>query len=207
METEIREVLQKLLTHLHISDGYIDNEKLVEEAKEYLNSNPNLYNPETAKEWLKYDRRTGQLRWNKKVRNRKIGDVAGSEKTGQLALKMRLYNLYDIIWILNGNTVPKGYSVHKIQRNAAPTIKNLKLIKTDSLEKTHPRNTTGHPGVHYYKKNGRWVGYLRKFSKTIYLGYFLTKEECIQAVEEAKIKFKKPTDLPEKGVYSNKGSK
>ena len=48
-------------------------------------------------------------------------------------------------------------------------------------------NSSGYVGVSFYKPTNKWVAYIKINSKTIKLGYYDTKEEAIEAREQAEI--------------------
>jgi len=58
--------------------------------------------------------------------------------------------------------------------------------------KLSKRNTSGHKGVGWAKREQKWRAYIAIKGKTIHLGYFDNKEDAIQARKKAEMKYHKP---------------
>jgi hypothetical protein len=53
------------------------------------------------------------------------------------------------------------------------------------------RNTSGHKGVHWHKRDQKWSAQIRHEGKQIHLGYFTDLEDAAQAYREAAVKYHK----------------
>lgn len=92
--------------------------------------------------------------------------------------------------------------IDHINRNKLDNRKqNLRIAnkKVNSINRDlQSNNTTGHAGVHFNKKNGKWNARVKVNGKVIWLGSFPTKEEAIAARKAGEEKYYKPQ--LEKGV-------
>lgn len=181
--------LAKLLVHIGAIDPCTtDSEKLIEAAQEYIKTNDNLLDLDTARKWFKY--KDGKLIWIKRARKlAHIGDRAGDSNSNYRILfhQNRVYSTYDIIWIMNNGTIPKGLKAEKINKHKESTIDNLRLV--ESIKNLSSKNTSGYPGVSYNRASGKWVAFHYMNNKKIYLGYFITKQEAIDAKKKAEKKY------------------
>jgi hypothetical protein len=109
------------------------------------------------------DFKTGQLWWNETTN---VSIKEGAEITscdGQGYLKVRLNDrnikLHRIIWIMAGNTIPKGYILDHINRNRVDNrLENLRLatLSNNAMNRgPSSRNTSGYKGVCVNAKRGR----------------------------------------------------
>ena len=83
--------------------------------------------------------------------------------------------------------------VHKNNKENDNRIKNLRELshkqnmKNQSL---YRNNTSGHAGVHWIRRDKRWLAQIQVNGKKINLGYFKEKEDAIKARKEAEAKYK-----------------
>lgn len=76
---------------------------------------------------------------------------------------------------INGNVFDNRKENLRVVTRSQNTINQR--IRSDS--------TTGHKGIHFYKRVGKYTAYLNKDHKRIFLGYFSTLDEAVAAYEKA----------------------
>lgn len=133
---------------------------------------------------FEYNSCTGDLKWKiSPSANVKAGDVAGC-KNGRgyvrVSLKGKLYVAHRIIWELINGEIPEGMEIDHI--NSVPDdnrIENLRLVthvENCRNQKQQCNNNSGITGVSWHKASGKWLAFIHKKEKKIYLGCF----DCIE---------------------------
>lgn len=87
---------------------------------------------------------------------------------------------------------PREVDHRSIRNTLDNTDQNLRIVN-DAQQKIHQRrrsdNTSGHKGVSFSKRAGKWVAYINYQGKAIHLGYFATKSAAVKAYREAALKY------------------
>ena len=78
-----------------------------------------------------------------------------------------------------------GNKLNNTRRNIR-FITNTDNFKNRGLSRA---NSSGHPGVLWYKTNKKWIAYITVNRKRIYLGSFATADEAIESRKEAEVMY------------------
>jgi hypothetical protein len=158
---------------------------------EHIVSRPEL-TAEYLRSILHYDSETGIFTRKVSTSNRvKVGDVAGCPDGGgylQISVCSRIYLAHRLAWLHFHGTWPTDQIDHINRDRADNRISNLREVtnKQNMQNKSKPsNNTSGHPGVCWYKQNSKWVAKIMHNQKSIHLGCFTTIEEAITARKAA----------------------
>lgn len=164
---------------------------------------------ETLRKLLDYDPETGILTWKqrpvemfpnapkaKRWNTRYAGKPAGNTKTYQkgyraLCLLQKNYPTHRIAWALHYGRWPEDQIDHINGRPSDNRIINLREVtnlENCRNQKRARNNTSGHVGVHFRKKEQRWMAYI-SVGKRIQLGEFATFEEAVAARKTAEVKY------------------
>ena len=162
--------------------------------------------PELTAEYLRsvlhYDPETGIF--TRKVStstNVKVGDVAGCPD-GQgylrLGLQSRRYQAHRLAWLYMSGEWPKDQIDHINRIRTDNRISNLRAVtnKQNHQNRSKPSsNTSGHPGIDWYKRDSKWRAKIMHNQKLIHLGYFSILEEAISARKAAEKLYWADTNL------------
>lgn len=148
---------------------------------------------ERVAEVFRCDAETGVLeRKLKSGRWRACGDKHNhSSGYSHLKIDGKNYLAHRLIWLLTYRTWPKF--IDHIDKNPMNNrIDNLRSATRQ--ENNHNRgmnknSSSGYPGVSFFKRDNKWMAYIRVNSKQTFLGYFDTPEEAFTAYMLAKIKY------------------
>lgn len=150
--------------------------------------------PEEIKEYLSYDKLTGNLTWIKRAGTRgTLGSIAGTVKqcgTGHVAIKFKgiSYQAHRIAWFIEKGTQPPDAIDHinetKID-NVGDNLRGATTSENTCNRGKQSNNTSGYKGVSWHIGSSKWRAYITKDGKQYYLGYFDTTEEAYTAYCEA----------------------
>ena len=152
--------------------------------------------PELTAEYLRsilhYDPATGVFTWKVRTANSvKVGDVVGCpDGHGYLCIRLqrRLHKAHRLAWLHTYGVWPKDQIDHINRIGTDNRICNLREVsnKQNQQNKSKPsNNTSGHPGVGWYKPTSKWRAQIKHNQKLIHLGYFTTLEEALSARKAA----------------------
>ena len=152
--------------------------------------------PELTAEYLRsilhYDPETGIFTWKVGSANQvKVGDVAGSQNgSGYLLIQLqsRRYQAHRLAWLYMNGEWPKLDIDHINRIRTDNRISNLRAVtnKQNHQNRSKPsNNTSGHPGIDWYKRDSKWRAKIMHNYKLIHLGYFSILEEAIAARKAA----------------------
>ena len=150
---------------------------------------------EKLRELLHYDPATGIFTWKVRTANQvKAGDVAGSPSGGYLQIMVlsRLYKAHRLAWLYTSGEWPKDQLDHVNRVRTDNRISNLReATNKQNQQNTGKRrdNTSGHPGVYWYKRISKWQAQITHNQKHIHLGSFTTVEEAIAARKAGELKY------------------
>ena len=141
---------------------------------------------------LNYDPETGiftrKVRTSRSVR---AGDVAGSVSGNgylQISVQSRLYHAHRLAWLYVYGEWPKDQIDHINRIRTDNRIANLREVthKQNNQNKSKPsNNTSGYPGVYWYKQSSKWQAKIKHNQKSIHLGHFSILEEALSARKAA----------------------
>ena len=156
----------------------------------------------TVRQLLRYHPETGNFYWLVSRGRQAAGSVAGTNKEGYITIKvMEQYQRANrLAWLfMTGEWPPKGmYVDHKNRQPADNRWTNLRLAtdaENSANQSVRPDNTSGYPGVGFFKRTGRWFAYIHYTkpgcpkSTKVHLGYFATKAEAIAARKAAETQY------------------
>ena len=150
---------------------------------------------ETLKEFLRYDKHTGDFIWIKKTHGRsnmKNGDKAGFiDYNGYVIIKLfgKSYKAHRLAWLYHYGNFPKQYIDHINHNKIDNSIKNLRDVELSANQrnrKLSKNNTSGINGVAIV--GGRWTAKIALGKNKITIGSYDSKEEAIDARRSANIK-------------------
>ena len=156
---------------------------------------------EELKEFLDYNPDTGIIIWKKTTNQRiKVGQEAGSLNVRTKNLVYRLikfnhgsYKAHRLAYYMYHGIDPRNNDIDHEDRNGLNNkINNLRLAtRSDNCKNRSmaENNTSGVTGVSWAKKRRRWEARLKMNGKQKYLGYFVNKEDAIQARKEGEKKY------------------
>jgi hypothetical protein len=156
---------------------------------------------EELKEYFDYNPDTGIITWKKTTNQRiKVGEEAGCLNVQTKNIVYRCikfnhsgYKTHRLAYYMYHGIDPLEKLVdHEDGNGLNNKIKNLRLATTPEngrnrrLQKT---NTSGITGVHWNKRRKKWEAHIKVNFKKKWLGYFVNKEDAIQARKEAEKKY------------------
>ena len=142
---------------------------------------------EILKNYLEYNRDTGEFIWLKNKGRARVGDIAGTNKNNGyigIAIFNGVYQAHRLAWFYITGAWPKQY------------IDHINGIKTDNRfinlrEATnaqnlwnggkHANNTSGFKGVHFDTRSSKWIAQITVNCKRIHIGSFEDKLEAAEA--------------------------
>jgi hypothetical protein len=151
---------------------------------------------EMAVELLEYDELCDCLRW--KVRrggSANVGAVAGhitNHGYNRILINGIRYLGHRVAWLLHYGRWPADQLDHIDGNRASLRIENLREVdqQGNSLnQKLRVNNTSGVPGVCWYKAYDKWQVRINARGRCINIGYFASKRKAIQARRAAEKKY------------------
>lgn len=148
---------------------------------------------ERASELLSYAPESGELRWRVAASNGvKPGDIAGT--LGELGYRhvqigRKRYRAHRLAWLLTHGELPPSGIDHINGDKTDNRLANLRLAtQAENLQNLGVKrnNTSGHPGVSWFKPVGKWRARIVVARKEHSLGYFDSLEQAAAAYIEAK---------------------
>lgn len=145
---------------------------------------------------LDYDPETGVFRWRLvPIQNRhlKPGDIAGTvdSRGGYqvIGFGRRQIKAHRLAFFIANGRMPIGIVDHingNVLDNRAVNLRECLPQQNAENAKMASNNTSGFPGVTWYKKNECWTASIRVNRKGIHLGFFDRAEDAYAAYREAK---------------------
>lgn len=97
-----------------------------------------------------------------------------------------------IIFLLHNGYLTKGKCIdHEDNNPLNNNPNNLResfYCENSQNRKLPKTNTSGHKGVHWCKKSKKWKSQISSNNKTLFLGYYINKNDAIKAVTEVRKK-------------------
>lgn len=148
---------------------------------------------ERVLELLSYDQDTGIFTRKVNKGPAKQGNVAGSKHpNGYIYIKIdnKSYPVHRLAWLVYSGDWPSNSIDHINERKDDNRIVNLRdvtgSINNQNRSRAQSNNTTGLLGVHWHKRDNRFVAEIKVNGKSIHLGYFHTAEEARSTYISAK---------------------
>lgn len=134
---------------------------------------------------LTYAPQTGLFVWKKRLANyAPVRSVAGTTHTrGYVYIRIagKNYRASRLAWFYVHGVWPDGQIDHIDGNRGNDAIANLR-VATGSQNcgntKRRRTNTSGHKGVSFERKNGKWRAQIHTGSKGYFLGYYPTAEDA-----------------------------
>lgn len=139
-------------------------------------------------------------------KTKKSGDEAGSialmmgKPYRIISIKRKTYMSHRIVWLLAYGEWPLSDIDHIDGNGLNNKIDNLRAVsKTENQRnrKLGKNNTSGHAGVSYNKKIGRWLAFIGLSGRTKNLGHYEDFESACKSRKDAEIKY---------GFHKNNGT-
>ena len=159
---------------------------------DYTPTPPKELTAEYLRSILDYDQESGVFTWKVRTSNNvKVGDVAGCQNgSGYLliSVRSRLYQAHRLAWLYTYGVWPT-YQIDHINRirtdNRRANLREATNKQNQQNKSKSSNNTSGHPGVYWYKRDSKWRAEIKHNQKSIYLGYFSILEEALSARKAA----------------------
>lgn len=144
-----------------------------------------------VRELLDYDPATGILTWRQRSGFPQFnGRWAGKEAGYISSSGYRLINMdghmeyaHRLIWLLQFGYMPDevDHQNHKRSENWLYNLRDATKTENSKNRILQSNNTSGHVGVHYYKRTGAWTAYIHVDGKRKHLGYFKSERGAASA--------------------------
>ena len=151
---------------------------------------------EELRERLDYNPDTGVITWKKSGNGVKFGQEAGSINRGyrRMLFNQEGWQVNRIAYYMYHSLDPLEKQVdHKNNDKLDNRIKNLRLADISQNKKNsriYKNNSSGVTGVYWSQANQKWTAKIARTKGQVgHLGYFINKEDAIQARKEAEVKY------------------
>jgi hypothetical protein len=147
---------------------------------------------ERLKEILDYNPETGVFVWRVSKGPCEAGGKAGTvNNNGYVHIKIerKLHQAHRLAWLYTYGCWPDKDIDHINRMKTDNRIENLRdTDKNDWNRDKHSNNTSGYPGVSWYKRSKKWRAKITVSGKQMHLGLFDTPEAANAAYMAAKEK-------------------
>jgi hypothetical protein len=145
------------------------------------------------KEVLRYEPATGKFyrvgRSDQRTRSDKPAGALNTSGHRQIKIDGGFWLAHRIAWAFHYGEDPGDREVDHINGNRDDNrIENLRLATLEQQggnRKVHRSNSSGHPGVHWSKKEGKWLAYIGGATGRRRLGLFKSKQEAVKVRRRA----------------------
>lgn len=135
----------------------------------------------------------GYIRWRIKPSNAvNPGDIVKTRnRAGYVvfAFKGKQYRAHRVIWEMQNGPIPEGMEIDHINHvRDDNTLENLRVVsRRENLKNQSMQlnNSSGHTGVRYDKKRGKWKVSIKNIGKLEHVGYFDELPGAISARKKA----------------------
>lgn len=123
-----------------------------------------------------------------------VGSVAGYlNNHGYVVIMVdgKQYRAHRLAWLYIHGTFPPNQIDHINMVKTDNRICNLRMATHSENQQNRPiqcNNTSGHIGVSWHKRDQKWMAYIKRDGKSIFLGRFKYINEAIAARNAAKQK-------------------
>ena len=109
----------------------------------------------------------------------------------EVQIHFKTYKLHRVVWSMLIGEIPDGLMIDHINHNRSDNrLSNLRLVGSVDNAKNKSKyinNGSGVNGVHWHKKNYRWVARIQVSGKRIALGCFVEFHEAVNARKNAEV--------------------
>lgn len=147
-----------------------------------------IFDYDSENGWLIRKQTRAGIPWNKPCGHKPSNSVG----YGQVVIDYKLYYSHRIIWLWHYGEWPDGEIDHKDQNKMNNRIENLRVVSSSESKQNlrlKRNNTTGYPGVSWYKPGKKYRVHITVDMKQIFIGIFDTLEEASVAYMTAKIQY------------------
>jgi hypothetical protein len=121
--------------------------------------------------------------WNSKFAGKEaICCVSEGYKVGAITkVKVKAHR---VAWCIHHGYWPKGQIDHINGNGLDNRIENLRDVNNSENQRNsriRSVNTSGHMGVHYEKRSGKWMAYIGNEGELLTIGYYSNKDDAIKA--------------------------
>ena len=105
-----------------------------------------------------------------------------------IRLQSRLHKAHRLAWFYVYGSWPNDQIDHINRNKTDNRIANLREVTNKQNQQNASKrsdNTSGHPGVSWYKRDSKWQARIKHNQKDTHLGYFENLEEAIAARKAA----------------------
>jgi hypothetical protein len=145
------------------------------------------------KELLRYDPTRGVFTWLVAAGKRvKAGSVAGtllSDGYCRIQIKGKRYKAHRLAWLYVHGQWPSNQIDHRNRIRDDNRIGNLREATTMQNAMNRSTNTSGVPGVSWYRGMCKWQAQIWVGQKPKHLGYFANIEDAAEARRMAELKY------------------
>lgn len=136
----------------------------------------------------------GKIFWKvRKSNNVKVGSEAGnisdSGRYRSVMIDEKTHKVHRVIWEMHNGDIPKGMQIDHLNHETLDNrIENLRLVTIKENTKNrsfNKNNNSGHIGVSWYKRYGKWNATIGISGKQKNLGYFSSMGDAIKARKNA----------------------
>ena len=150
---------------------------------------------ERLKELLDYDPEAGIFTWKRPRRGIAANSMAGGlTPNGYIRIQIdrKDHLAHRLAWLYIHGVIPEADIDHINRRKDDNRIANLRAATRSENQQNHPKrsdNTSGFPGVSWYKKVNKWGAHIKHSGRRIHIGLYETLEEAAAARAAAKAKY------------------
>ena len=148
---------------------------------------------EQLKEVLEYNPDTGLFTWIKSTQQTKAGSVAGN-KTNQgyirISVKRKRYLAHRLAYLYMTGKFPENSIDHINHIRDDNRWTNLRAATNSQNQANRVKqknNKAGYKGVCWHKSTKKWRAKIVHMNKSIYIGYYTTREEASEAYKKKAI--------------------
>lgn len=155
----------------------------------------NILTQARLKELLRYDPTTGVFTWRIAPRYGAVGDAFGlSVSKGYLVgtLDRRMYKMHRLAWLY----VHGQWPVHQIDHinhicadNRISNLRDVTCAQNHQNRNSSTRNSSGHLGVGWHKRDKRWQAGIEVNGVHHHLGYYAELNDAVTARKNAERTF------------------
>jgi len=140
---------------------------------------------------LRYNKKTGEFRWRKPLRNGYRASSAGHvSRQGHRCIQIdgRTYRAHQLAWFYVKGRWGKPTIDHRDGDASNNRWNNLRRSpwSQNNANRRRPRhNTSGYKGIYRGRRAGHWYAHIGRCGRTIHLGTFPTPQEAHEAYLKA----------------------
>jgi hypothetical protein len=143
---------------------------------------------------LSYDPDTGVFVWTNCSKPWFNGCEAGTVSDGYVHIQIdgTIYRAHRLAWLYTQGEWPDDEVDHRDLNRSNNRLKNLRPATTSQNKHNQglrKSNSSGHKGVSFYKRSGKWQAQIMVNRKRVHIGYFATIGEAAAAYDTSAYKY------------------